>query len=72
MSSNSQPQQLTLSYGRPLRALAEEVRKSTRSQLLRRATEQMLESLDTIELADRAGVSKSAKTKSAICEILSK
>ena len=68
----SHPNQLCLSIGTPLRVLIEDVLRTTRNPQLRKAAEQMLESLDTFELAHQIGLSKSVKANVAIQEILTK
>ncbi len=68
----SNPDQLCFSIGRPLPVLLQEIQKTSRQPHLRKAAAQMLEGLHTLELANQTGVSKSAKTKGAIYEILTK
>jgi pantothenate synthetase len=64
--------QLSLSCGRPLRPLAEVVRKSSRNPELRRAAEQLLKALQTFESAIQSQTTKSPKAIAAIQEILTK
>ncbi|MEH1859607.1 MAG: hypothetical protein V7L21_16755 [Nostoc sp.] len=66
------PEQLSFSVGRPLPVLLEEVQKSSRNPQLRKAAEQMLEGLRTLEMATEIGVSKSKRANTAIYEILTK
>ncbi|MBN3892841.1 MAG: hypothetical protein HWQ43_28215 [Nostoc sp. JL31] len=66
------PEQLSFSVGRPLPVLLEEVQKSSRNPQLRKAVEQMLEGLRTLEMATEIGVSKSKRANTAIYEILTK
>ncbi|HBL12642.1 MAG TPA: hypothetical protein DD379_14815 [Cyanobacteria bacterium UBA11162] len=68
----SNPDQLSLSIGRPLRVLLEEVQKSSRNRQLRKAVEQMQEALHILELANQTNLTKSARANVAIHEILSK
>jgi hypothetical protein len=68
----SNPDQLCFSIGRPLSLLLEEIQKTSRHPHLRKAATQMLESLRVLEQASETGISKSAKTKEAIYEILTK
>lgn len=68
----SNPNQLCFSIGRPLAVLLEEVQNSSSDTNLRQAAKQMLEALDTFEIANQPGVSKSARTSQAIYEILTK
>ncbi|MHC5934761.1 hypothetical protein [Nostoc sp.] len=60
------PEQLSFSLGRPLPVLLEEIQKSSRNPQLRKAAEQMLEGLRTLEMATEIGV------YTAIYEILTK
>ncbi len=64
--------QLSFSIGRPLAVLLEEVQNSSSDTNLKQAAEQMLEALETFEIANKPGVSKSAITSQAIYEILTK
>ncbi|MEM6751943.1 MAG: hypothetical protein AAF630_02980 [Cyanobacteria bacterium P01_C01_bin.38] len=64
--------QLCFSVGRPLAVLLEEVQNSSSDTNLKQAAEQMLEALQTFEIANKPGVSKSAITSQAIYEILTK
>jgi hypothetical protein len=48
------------------------VQKTSRNPNVRKAVEQMLEGLRTLELANQTGISKSAKAKEAIHAILTK
>ncbi len=64
--------QLSFSIGRPLAVLLEEVQNSSSDTNLKQAAEQMLEALQTFEIANKPGVSKSAITSQAIYEILTK
>ncbi|MBD2569137.1 hypothetical protein [Anabaena lutea] len=66
------PDQLSFSIGRPLPVLLEEIQKSSRNPQLRKAAEQMLEGLRTLEIATEIGVSKSKRANTAIYEILTK
>lgn len=66
------PEQLSFSVGRPLPVLLEEIQKSSRNPQLRKAAEQMLEGLRTLEMATEIGVSKSKRANTAIYEILTK
>ncbi len=66
------PEQLCFSVGRPLSVLLEEIQKSSRNPQLRKAAEQMLEGLRTLEMATEIGVSKSKRANTAIYEILTK
>jgi hypothetical protein len=66
------PYQLSFSIGRPLPVLLEEIQKSSRNPQLRKAAEQMLEGLRTLEIATEIGVSKSKRANTAIYEILTK
>jgi len=68
----SNPDQLSFSIGRPLPLLLAEVQKTSRNPNVRKAVEQMLEGLRTLELANQTGISKSAKAKEAIHAILTK
>ena len=68
----SNPDQLSFSIGRPLPVLLEEVQKTSRNPDLRKAAEQMREALQTFELANQSDISKSARAKAAIHEILTK
>jgi len=68
----SNPDQLCFSIGRPLPLLLEEVQKTSRNPNVRKAAEQMLEGLRTLELANQTGISKSAQAKEAIHAILTK
>ena len=68
----SNPDQLCFSIGRPLPVLLEEVQKASRNPALRKAAAQMLESLQTFELANQTGGSKSVRANEAIYEILTK
>ncbi|MEH2123524.1 hypothetical protein [Nostoc sp.] len=62
----SNPEQLSFSIGRPLPVLLEEVQKSSHNPQLRKAAEQMLEGLRTLEMATEIDV------YTAIYEILTK
>jgi len=53
----SHPDQLCFSIGRPLPLLLEEVQKTSRNPNVRKAAEQMLEGLRTLELANQTGIS---------------
>ena len=64
--------QLSFSMGEPLAVLLEEVQNSSSDTNLKQAAEQMLEALETFEIANKPGVSKSAITSQAIYEILTK
>ncbi|MGB3650372.1 MAG: hypothetical protein WBA41_04060 [Rivularia sp. (in: cyanobacteria)] len=66
------PNQLSFSIGRPLEVLLEEVQNSSQNTRLRKAAEQMLEALHTFEVANQSDMCKSAITKQAIYEILTK
>ena len=68
----SNPDQLCFSIGRPLPVLLEEVQKTSRNPHLRQAAAQMLEGLRLLEQANETGISKSARAKEAIYEILTK
>ncbi|MBV6622042.1 MAG: hypothetical protein KI793_03655 [Rivularia sp. (in: Bacteria)] len=71
-NQQSNPNQLCFSIGRPLTVLLEEVQTSSSDTNLKQAAEQMLEALQTFEIANKPGVSKSAITSQAIYEILTK
>ena len=64
--------QLCFSIGRPLAVLLEEVQSSSSDTDLKQAADRMLEALHTFEIANKPGVSKSARTSQAIYEILTK
>ena len=68
----SSSNQLCFSIGRPLTVLLEEVQNSSSDTNLKQAAAQMLEALQTFEIANKPGVSKSATTSQAIYEILTK
>ena len=53
----SNPDQLCFSIGRPLPLLLAEVQKTSRNPNVRKAVEQMLEGLRTLELANQTGIS---------------
>ena len=71
-NQQSNPNQLCFSIGRPLAVLLEEVQDSSSDTKLIQAAEQILEALQTFEIANKPGVSKSARTSQAIYEILTK
>ncbi|MEL7242516.1 MAG: hypothetical protein AAFR83_05330 [Cyanobacteria bacterium J06629_18] len=71
-NQQSNPNQLCFSIGRPLAVLLEEVQNSSSDTNLIQAAEQILEALQTFEIANKPGVSKSTRTSQAIYEILTK
>ena len=68
----SNPNQLSFSIGKPLTVLLQEVQNSSSDTNLKQAAEQMLEALQTFEIANKPDVFKSAITSQAIYEILTK
>jgi hypothetical protein len=64
--------QLSFSYGRPLSALLEEIKKTTRNPILRKEAEKMLESLRIFELVGLTASVKSVRARVAIQELLTK
>ncbi|MDY6781778.1 MAG: hypothetical protein SW833_04360 [Cyanobacteriota bacterium] len=70
--STSNPQQLCFSIGRPLALLAEEIKNTSQRPELTEAAEQMLEALQTFEVANQNSRLMPVQTRTALYELLTK
>lgn len=68
----SNPEQLCLSIGRPLKDLLKDLQNINRNHDIRKAVDQILDGLDLLEKAQQTELCKSIKAKTAIHEILTK